>query len=156
MKAENAQPFGEHAVFLLDTSLSEHPDGFAVNMKLLRKILETRCRHQALQHPDVQRRRLAGSSRGAWLDNTKEGRDQAFGRLDGIVLEGATDLSAALEQLVKPGFDVAAGTPLNLFLLSDGQITWGESDVNSLVARFEEPLPVPDALSLLPHRARGR
>ena len=33
--------FASHAVFLLDTSLSEHPERFAVNMKLLQKILET-------------------------------------------------------------------------------------------------------------------
>ena len=38
----------------------------------------------------------------------QQGREQALQRLDGIVLEGATDLSAALDRLAKPGFDVAA------------------------------------------------
>src|SRR4029077_11496654 len=77
-----------------------------------------------------------------WLNNTKEGRDKAFSRLDGIVLEGATDLSAALDELTRiPGMkDVPMpGThpPMNVFLLSDGQITWGEQDVQTLVAHFE-------------------
>src|SRR5207244_2936540 len=40
-KAPQNKPFANHAVFLLDTSLSEHPDRFAVNMLLLRKVLES-------------------------------------------------------------------------------------------------------------------
>src|SRR5262249_34575208 len=40
-----------------------------------------------------------------------------------------------------PGLALAAGTPLDVFLLSDGQVTWGESDVKTLVARFEDRCP---------------
>src|SRR5439155_4551305 len=72
-----------------------------------------------------------------WLANTPADREKAFSRLDGLVLEGATDLSAALGRLLRPGFDIAAGTPLNVFLLSDGQITWGEPDAAALAAQFE-------------------
>ena len=39
-KIAKEEPFAKHAVFLLDTSLSEHPDRFAVSMKLLKAILE--------------------------------------------------------------------------------------------------------------------
>src|SRR5262249_595747 len=38
-------------------------------------------------------------------------------------------------------FEVTKGTPLNVFLLSDGHITWGEPDVNTLIARFESRRP---------------
>jgi tetratricopeptide (TPR) repeat protein len=58
-------------------------------------------------------------------------------RLDGLVLEGATDLSAALGKLLQPGFEILPGTPVNVFLLSDGQITWGEPDAGTLAAQFE-------------------
>jgi tetratricopeptide (TPR) repeat protein len=139
-KVANDKPFADHAVFLLDTSLSEHPDRFAVNLKLLRKTLEG--------DPDIKHFNILTFNVGSawvepkgWLPNTAEGRKQAFARLDGIVLEGATDLSAALEKLAQPGFPVAAGTPVQVFLLSDGQITWGESDVATLAARFESRCP---------------
>jgi tetratricopeptide (TPR) repeat protein len=63
-------------------------------------------------------------------------------RLDGIVLEGATDFSSALEKLANPGFDVAAGTPVNCFVLSDGNVTWGENDVSVLLSKFEGRSPM--------------
>jgi len=135
------QSFASHAVFLLDTSLSEHPERFAVNMKLLQKILQT---DQAIQHFNV----LTFNVGAAWLDpkgffdNTAAGREKALKMLDGLVLEGATDISCALDKLARPGFDFAAGTNLNVFLLSDGHITWGEPDVAALVARFEQSCPL--------------
>jgi von Willebrand factor type A domain/Vault protein inter-alpha-trypsin domain len=132
--------FSDHAVFLLDTSLSEHPDRFDVNMRLLKRILE--------QDPDIKHFNVLTFNVGSawvepkgWLANTAEGREKVFARLNGLLLEGATDVSCALDKLVQPGFEVAAGTPLNCFLLSDGQITWGSEDVSSLVARFERKCP---------------
>jgi len=129
-------------VFLLDTSLSEHPELFAVNMKLLQKILETDA--------DIERFNILTFNVGAaWLepkgffDNTAAGREKALKKLDGIVLEGATDISCALDKLAAPGFDLPAHTPLNVFLLSDGHITWGEPDVAALAARFEQNCPYP-------------
>jgi tetratricopeptide (TPR) repeat protein len=141
----NGKPFASHAVFLLDTSLSEHPDRFAVNMKLLQKILET--------DTDIKQFNILTFNVGAaWLDpkgcfdNTAAGREKALKKLDGIVLEGATDISCALNELAAPGSLVPLGmplsefapTPLNVFLLSDGHITWGEPDVAALVAGFEQ------------------
>ena len=135
------EPFAKHAVFLLDTSLSEHPDRFNVSMMLLKRILE--------DDTDIQSFNILAFNVGAawvepkgWLPNTKEGRAKALARLDGIVLEGATDFSCALDKLSNPGFDVAAGTPANCFLLSDGNITWGENDVSALVAKFEGRSPM--------------
>src|SRR5205814_9229895 len=98
LKTEQAKPFARQAVFLLDTSLSEHPDRFAVSMKLLRKILES--------DPDIRQFNVLTFNVGTawvepsgWLPNTPEGREKALSRLDGLVLEGATDLSAALDKL---------------------------------------------------------
>src|SRR5216684_4409502 len=161
LKTETTRPFADHSVFLLDTSLSEHPDRFAVSMKLWQQVLQS--------DPGIKKFNILAFNVGTswiepkgWLDNTPEGRGKAVARLDGIVLEGATDLSAALARLATPGADatrlatpgadatrlaeaplagLAKGAPLEIFLLSDGQITWGNRDSNSLVANFESKCP---------------
>jgi hypothetical protein len=136
LPAKQTAPFASHAVFLLDTSLSESPDRFAVSMKLLQAILE---RDADLKSFNV----LAFNAAPAWLDgkgwlaNTKEGREKALKKLDGLLLEGATDLGAALDSLAAPPFAVPDGLPINVFLLSDGHLTWGETDAATLVSRFE-------------------
>jgi hypothetical protein len=99
----------------------------------------------ALRHFNV----LCFNAGSAWvqprgfLPNTPAGRDKALARLDGLVLEGATDLSCALDKLADPGFELARGTPVSCFLLSDGHLTWGEDDVTTLVARFRRRCPYP-------------
>jgi hypothetical protein len=101
LKVETGRPFAEHAVFMLDTSLSEHPDRFAVSMKLWQQILQS--------DPGIKKFNILAFNVGTswieskgWLDNTPEGRAKALARLDGVVLEGATDLSAVLAQLCVP------------------------------------------------------
>jgi len=142
LKAEAGKAFAKHAIFLLDTSLSEHPDRFNVNMKLMQKILEG---DKTIQNFNV----LTFNIGAAWVEpkgflpNTEAGREKMLKRLDGIVLEGATDIGAALDKLCKPGFDIAPGTPLEVFVLSDGQITWGEPDVSVLTSRLENRCPYP-------------
>src|SRR5205085_9407961 len=78
-----AAPFSENAVFLLDTSLSE-ADRFAVNMMLLRKILET--------DPAIKRFNVLTFNVGAawvepngWLENSAANRDKVFERLEGLL-----------------------------------------------------------------------
>jgi von Willebrand factor type A domain/Vault protein inter-alpha-trypsin domain len=142
LKVEAGKAFAKHAVFLLDTSLSEHPDRFNVNMKLMKKILEG--------DTNIQKFNVLPFNIGAawvepkgFLPNSEAGREKLLSRLDGIVLEGATDIGAALDKLCKPGFDIAPGTPLEVFVLSDGQITWGEPDVSVLTSRLENRCPYP-------------
>jgi hypothetical protein len=137
---EDAVPFAKHGVFLLDTSLSESPDRFAVSMQLLKNILE---KDGELKHFNVLTFNAGAAwlKPTGWLPNTPAGRERAFARLDGLLLEGATDLSAALEKLCNPGFEVAKGTPLNCFLLSDGNLNWGETDVVALASRLEKRCP---------------
>src|SRR5262249_22647743 len=141
-EVEQAKPFADHAVFLLDTSLSEYPYRFDVSMQLLRKILET---DQAIKHFNILTFDVGSAwvEPKGWLPNTKDGREKAWKRLDGILLEGATDLGAALDKLAQPGFAIPGTTPVNVFLLSDGQSTWGEADAASLAARFESRCSFP-------------
>ena len=141
LTVQEAKRFAEHAVFLLDTSLSEQPDRFNVSMQLLQKILET---DKDIQHFNILAFNVgtAWVEPAGWLPNTEAGRNQALERLNGVVLEGATDFGAALDRLIKPGFDVPPATALNVFVLSDGQITWGEPDVAHLLGRFEARCPL--------------
>jgi hypothetical protein len=138
--AQKTAPHANHAVFLLDTSLSEHPARFGVSVQLLTKILES--------DPDIRHfnvltfdQRPAWVSPQGWLENTTAGRQNLLDKLDGILLEGATDLGAALDRLANPGFAIAPGTPVNCFLLSDGNLTWGQTEVAPLLARFERSCP---------------
>jgi hypothetical protein len=134
------EPFAKHAVILLDTSLSENPDRFAVSMQLMKAILEG---DGEVEHFNVLAFNAGASwiEQKRWLPNTKAGRETALSRLDGVVLEGATDLSAALDRLISPGFAVEKGTPMACFLLSDGHLTWGQTEVAPLVARFRKRCP---------------
>src|SRR5207249_778414 len=102
--------------------------------------------------PDIKRFNILAFNVGAtwlepngWFDNTKAGRQKALSQLDGIVLEGATDLSTALTKLADGlGKRIEANTRVpfvDVFLLSDGQITWGEPDVSRIVAKFENRCP---------------
>ncbi len=141
-KIAQTQPFAKHAVFLLDTSMSEDPDRFAVSMKLLQAILEG---DNEIQHFNVLTFNAGASwvEKKGWLPNTKAGRDTALSMLDGIVLEGATDLSAAFEKLIAPDFAIENGMPLSCFLLSDGHLTWGQTEAGPLVAKFRRRCPHP-------------
>jgi hypothetical protein len=145
LKVAKDKPFADRALFLLDTSLSEHPDRFAVNMMLLKKILES---DKDLKHFNILTFNVgtAWVEPKGWLDNTPPGRETALARLDGLVLEGATDFNTALQQLAQPPAGEGLGdskSPADVFVLSDGQITWGEHEVGPLVARFEQRCSFP-------------
>src|SRR5262249_2293748 len=90
-KIEHPQPFAAHAVFLLDTSLSEHPDRFAVNMKLLKKILES--------DPGIKQFNILTFNVGTswvephfWFPNNETGRQPPFHRLARIVFTAPTHI----------------------------------------------------------------
>ncbi len=139
LKVQQAKPFAKRAVFLLDTSLSEHPDRFDLNVKLLRAILEA---DKGIEHFNVLTFNVGAAwvEPKGWLDNTPAGRETLLSRLDGVLLEGATDLGAALDTLAADT-RLDKGSALDLFLLSDGQITWGDADAQTLAARFEARCP---------------
>lgn len=135
LKVQQARPFASRAIFLLDTSLSEYPDRFDLNVRLIRAILEA--------DPDIKQFNVLTFNVGTawvepkgWLDNTPAGREELLKRLDGLVLEGATDFGAALETLALDA-RMEKDRAVDLFVLSDGQVTWGEGDAQTLVSRFE-------------------
>jgi hypothetical protein len=136
ISSKDAAPSGRHAVFMVDTSLSEHPDRFNTSVKLLKAILE---RDSSIENFQVMLFDVGAGwllePEDFWLENTKEGREKALAALNTVLLEGATDLSAALDLIA--GEEELAGKSVDIFLLSDGQVNWGRTEANQLVARFE-------------------
>ncbi|MFO0877807.1 MAG: hypothetical protein U0840_10675 [Gemmataceae bacterium] len=129
-------PFARKAVFLLDTSAGEQPDRFDRSIRLLTTILE---RDAAIEQFNV----LAFNSGSFWLEpagwltNDRQGRAAVLARLDGLLLEGAADLGAALARLDTPTPWFAPDTPVECFLLADGQASAGERDPAVLASRAE-------------------
>ncbi len=123
-------------IFLLDTSFSEHPSQFWVNFEILKGILEgsPELKQFRVMTFDTSARWLGG-----WTANDAAGRASATAAVQKILLEGATNVGAALDLLAKAG--VPAGETVDLFLLSDGVLTWGDSNVPAIAQRFATQTP---------------
>jgi hypothetical protein len=132
--ASVGNPYG---VFLVDTSWSEHPDQFAVNLQILEAIL--------VGSPELKSFRVMTFDTGArwlggWTTNDAVGRADTMSALGAILLEGATDVGAALDRLAAET-SLPAGETLDVFLLSDGVLTWGDASALSIALRFAKQAP---------------
>jgi len=117
------------AVFVLDTSLSASPEKFHLWVELISKILvanEKEIDEFAL---------LTFNTDSHWwkksfVKNTEKQRNKLFDYLNNLILEGATDLASALDNATSPEWLINAegSSQYDLFLLSDGAITWGEKN----------------------------
>lgn len=126
------------AVFAVDTSLSTNPDGFAVWMALLRAVLDNnRAKAGGIDEFAV----MFFDTDAMWWKtefspNTVENGAAVLAHAESLVLEGATDLGAALEAATHPSWVPVDAVPYDLFVLSDGGVTWGESDRHAIAARL--------------------
>lgn len=132
LPADVAQKGEGRAVFLVDTSLSSNPDRFNVWLKLLAGALEKNrdvTKKFAVAFFNVESHWYKPS----FVDNTKENVDALLAYANGLSLEGATDLGAALAQGTSPTWLGAQDDKRwDLFLLSDGAATWGEPNPHAL------------------------
>ncbi len=126
------------AVFLLDTSLSSNPDRFNVWLKLLGATLDGN--RDAIRRFAV----LTFNVEAHWwqeefVDNTPENVQKLLDYANTLALEGATDLGRALREAASPGWLAAEdeSEPWDVFLLSDGALNWGETNVYSLTETFK-------------------
>lgn len=127
-----------NAVFVVDTSLSASPDKFYQWLELLEQILsnnEQDIEQFAFMHFNTQ----TNWWRPGFVKNTAKQRQRLKNHLQHLVLEGATDLSAALEEVAFPKWsdkDAIKDSQTNpnqtsfydVFLFSDGASTWGETE----------------------------
>jgi Flp pilus assembly protein CpaB len=123
-------PTGD-ALFLLDTSLSEDGDRARLAGEMLQQVLE---RDSTITRFNV----LLFDIRGHWLfpdglrDNTPAARQATLDQLRTLTREGATSFESALQVMEATPWLPSGATA---FLLSDGQLTWGERAPARLLAR---------------------
>jgi hypothetical protein len=133
LPAADAQSGPSRGVFLVDVSLSSNPERFNIWLKLLRTILKNN--RDSMKQFAV----LFFNIESFWwwdgfVANNDENADALFKFADTLSLEGATNLGRALAEAVGPSWPNPSNEakPFNLFLLSDGEATWGENDLYSL------------------------
>ncbi len=121
------------AVFVVDVSLSSNPDQFNIYLKLLEAILKNN--RKELKQFAVM---FFNIETFWWRESFSENTDANVAALlkfaNKLSLEGATDIGAALRQAAKPSWMQRnqKPRPWDVFLLSDGAATWGESDLYAI------------------------
>jgi len=140
---EKLQAGSSHAIFMLDTSLSSQPERFNSYLDLLRETLNanrSNLSHFALMTFNVEQRWWQES----FVANTPEHVAEMVDWCHTLTLEGATDLHAALTASVTPPLAVLRDLPTaDRFLLSDGALTWGETNYGILAkAAKSSPGPI--------------
>ncbi|WP_368738213.1 VIT domain-containing protein [Corallococcus exiguus] len=127
------------AVLVVDTSLSaEDGNAWAIQAATLRALLEkdATLKEYAVLLFDVRPRWLHGPG---FRTNDAANRQASFAELERVFLEGASHVDGALDELDRAGREwlkpSAAGERVTAFLLSDGNITWGQSRVDALLSR---------------------
>ncbi|RKG95892.1 DUF2135 domain-containing protein [Corallococcus sp. CA053C] len=127
------------AVLVVDTSLSsEDGNAWAIQAATLRALLEKdpTLKEYAVLLFDVRPRWLHGPGFRA---NDAAHRQETFTELERVYLEGASHVDGALEELDRAGREwlkpAGKGERVTAFLLSDGNITWGQSRVDALLSR---------------------
>lgn len=123
------------ATFLVDMSASSDP---AIWLKLLEAILE-RNRPSLREFNVVFFNIEAFWWRDARQANTPENVARLLADARALTPEGATDLGLALETAAREPEEEwdEVPAPSDLFLLSDGAATWGESDRHAIAKRIE-------------------
>lgn len=120
----------ERGVFLLDLSRSGAAD-VAARLDLLERILKEN-RDQLRRFAVVCFDTHVSVWREGFHANTAENLEAFLARARSLRLEGASDVGAGLRAAAQ----LAGGSPADLFLLSDGEATWGERDLSVLEADF--------------------
>lgn len=125
----------DHAVFLLDTSLSNDPRKFELWRKLLRETL-TRNRDSIKQFAVLVFSVDNFFWREGYSENTPTNVESLMADCEQLALAGATDLYSAIGRVAD--CDWVAKSEPDVFLLGDGVATWGETDFGLIQTRLEE------------------
>lgn len=126
----------KRAVFMVDVSLSSQPERFALWLELMQAILKEN--RDSLDEFAVC---FFNVEQFWWREeftaNTPENVNKLVEFYNNLALQGATDLAGALTTVAQPKWlqqqmtAEAGETPsgFDVFLLSDGAVTWGEDDL---------------------------
>ena len=128
---------GGYAVFALDTSLSSNPDRFNIWLELTKQVLDNNrdsIKHFNVLYFNVETRWWQRQ----WVENTPEQVEALLLDANTLELEGASDIGAALSTVAHPDWLQLGGLLwYDVFFMSDGASTWGESDKFRLTAALE-------------------
>ena len=126
------------AIFMVDTSLSSSPDKFNVWLNLLESTLNNN--RDSLKEFDVLFFNVDSHFwKGKYVANTPENVAALKQTMENLALEGATDLYGAVESVVKAKWAGSEENRPDLFLLSDGAATWGETDLRLIDRLLKQP-----------------
>jgi hypothetical protein len=122
------------AIFMLDLSLSSRPDKFHIYLKILENIL--RNNKSTIKQFAVI---LFNVETGWWRTHYSSNNDFNIGSFmeyaDKLNLVGATDLAQAFREATSPAWnDNFSNEEKSFFLLSDGDISWGDNNLYQLSA----------------------
>ena len=127
----------ERAIFMLDTSLSSKPEKFNLWLSLLKATLNNN--RNSLKEFNVLFFDVGSAFwRAGYVENTQSNVAALMEDCEKISLEGATDLYGAVERMVDSEWVSDNENGPDVFLLSDGAVTWGESDVRLIQRQFEQ------------------
>ena len=126
------------AIFLVDTSLSADPAKFTIWVHLLQAMLNNN--RDSLKEFDVLFFNVDGHFwKGEYVANTEANVNELKTTLNNLALEGATDLYAAIESVTQADWIADEKNRPDLFLLSDGAATWGETDLRIINELLQQP-----------------
>ncbi len=127
------------ALFLLDTSLSQESRYFGMSVQLIEEILQ--------QSPEIKEFNIVFFNMGAqwwkegsWLLNNSKEREKITRELQELILEGATNFEG-LFQTLEDATWFSSEKEMDIFLLSNGNITWGEETPALLAKKWQEKNP---------------
>ncbi|BBM87972.1 DUF2135 domain-containing protein [Candidatus Uabimicrobium amorphum] len=128
----------KRAIFLLDTSLSQEKQEFGMYVALLEKILE---RNRDIEEFNVLFFDVSsGWLQDGWIANSPVGLALFRDKTQVMHLEGATDVTQALQHMVDTPWLNEQNANVDVFFLSNGQHNWGELSLRKSMAKFRQKL----------------
>ncbi|MHC4253078.1 MAG: hypothetical protein ACYS9X_28500, partial [Planctomycetota bacterium] len=123
------------ALFLVDTSLSSNPGRMNIWLKLVKALLDNNrdsLRAFAVCFFNIETHWW----QTGFAQNTPANVQKLLGYADDLALEGATDIGAVLREVEAKYGSLPNDGPLDVFLLSDGAATWGETNMNAALGQL--------------------
>ena len=137
LPAEDAAA-SSRAIFMVDTSLSTSPEKFSVWLNMLESTLNNN--RDSLKEFDVLFFNVDSHFwKNKYVANTAENVAELKATLENLTLEGATDLYGAIQSVAGADWSGDEANRPDLFLLSDGAATWGETDLRLINQLLQQP-----------------
>lgn len=136
--ADEQRAGASHGLFLVDTSLSNDAERFNRHLDLMIAVLDSN-REQLTHFNTLFFNVETHWWKSEYIANTPANVAELRRICNSLALEGATDLRAALQAAAKPAWLKDDAPRADLFLLSDGAATWGETNLHLIGKELQSP-----------------